>query len=143
MPIGRTSLDPEEWLENLFSAVEQNYKRFDFFFIHVKKTDSAGEDGNFESKKAAIEEVDRHLPRLTALHPDVLVITSDHSTPCRLRSHSWHPNPFLIFSQASQPDHVKRFSERDCSHGFLGRFKAIYAMPLMLAHAGKLKKFGA
>lgn len=141
--VGMTILHPKEGLDNLFSAVEQNTKDFDFFYIHIKKTDSAGEDGNFEAKKAAIEEVDRHLPRLVALRPEVLVITSDHSTPCRLRSHSWHPNPFLLSSQASQPDQVKHFSERECCRGFFGRFQAIYAMPLMLAHAGKLKKFGA
>lgn len=141
--VGMTILHPKEGLDNLFSAVEQNIKDFDFFYIHVKKTDSAGEDGNFEAKKAAIEEVDRYLPRLVALRPEVLVITSDHSTPCRLKSHSWHPNPFLLSSHASQPDQVKHFSERECCQGFLGRFQAIYAMPLMLAHAGKLKKFGA
>lgn len=141
--VGMTIFHPTEDLDNLFASVEQNFKDYDFFYVHVKKTDSAGEDGNFEAKRAAIEEVDSHLPRLVALKPEVLVVTSDHSTPCRLKSHSWHPNPFLLYSQSAQPDRVKTFSERECSQGYLGRFQAVYAMPLMLAHAGKLKKYGA
>ena len=141
--VGMEILDVGPEMSELFNAVEKHYKNHDFFYIHVKKTDSAGEDGNFEAKKRAIEETDGYLPRLLALDPDVLVVTSDHSTPSLLKSHSWHPNPFLLFSKASLPDKVKRFSERECCQGYLGRFQAIYAMPLMLAHAGKLKKFGA
>lgn len=141
--VGMTIFHPTEDLDNLFSLVEQNFKDYDFFYVHFKKTDSAGEDGNFEAKREAIEELDNHLPRLVALEPEVLVVTSDHSTPCRLKSHSWHPNPFLLSSQSAQPDRVKTFSERECSQGYLGRFQAVYAMPLMLAHAGKLKKYGA
>jgi 2,3-bisphosphoglycerate-independent phosphoglycerate mutase len=141
--VGMTILHPKGGLDHLFASVEQNFEEFDFCYVHVKKTDSAGEDGNYEAKKSAIEEVDNLLPRLLALSPDVLVVTSDHSTPCLLKSHSWHPNPFLLYSRTAQPDRVKIFSERECSHGYLGRFQSIYAMPLMLAHAGKLKKYGA
>ncbi|MFP4081224.1 MAG: 2,3-bisphosphoglycerate-independent phosphoglycerate mutase [Candidatus Aminicenantes bacterium] len=141
--IGMDIVHPEEGLNPLFQSVEKNYSRYDFFYIHVKKTDSAGEDGNFEAKKEVIEEVDRLLPRLLALKPDVMVVTSDHSTPCSLKSHSWHPNPFLLYSQNVRTDQVKFFSEIECGRGHLGRFPAVYAMSLMLAHAGKLKKFGA
>lgn len=141
--IGMKIIHPEKGLKALFKAVEKNYNDYNFFYIHVKKTDTAGEDGNFEAKKEAIEEVDRFLPGLLALQPEVLAVTSDHSTPCLLKSHSWHPNPFLLYSQASQPDKVMVFSEKECSQGYLGRFQAVYAMPLMLAHAGKLKKYGA
>jgi 2,3-bisphosphoglycerate-independent phosphoglycerate mutase len=130
-------------LPDLFASLEENYKDYDFFYVHVKKTDAAGEDGNFKAKKEAIEESDAYIPRLLALKPEVLVVTSDHSTPSLLKSHSWHPNPFLLFSKASLVDKVSRFTEKECSQGYLGRFQAIYAMPLMLAHAGKLKKFGA
>lgn len=140
--IGMKILHPEEGLKGLFDTLEKNYTDFDFFYIHVKKTDSAGEDGNFEAKKEAIEEVDKYIPRLLSLQPEVLVVTSDHSTPCLLKSHSWHPNPFLLYSQASLPDKVKVFTEKECSQGYLGRFQAVYAMPLMLAHALKLKKYG-
>jgi len=141
--VGMEILEVGPEMSELFDVVEKHYKNHDFFYVHVKKTDSAGEDGNFEAKKKAIEETDGYIPRLLALEPEVLVVTSDHSTPSLLKSHSWHPNPFLLFSKASLTDNVKRFSERECSQGYLGRFKAIYAMPLMLAHAGKLKKFGA
>ncbi len=141
--VGMDILETGQELPDLFSTLEKHYQEFDFFYIHVKKTDSAGEDGNFEAKKEAIEEVDSYIPRLLILQSDVLVVTSDHSTPSSLKSHSWHPNPFLIFSKSAHPDKVTQFSEKECSQGFLGRFQAIYAMPLMLAHAGKLKKFGA
>jgi len=141
--VGMAILSAGQNLPELFNALEKNYNDYDFFYIHVKKTDSAGEDGNFEAKKEAIEESDSYIPRLLVLKPEVLVVTSDHSTPSLLKSHSWHPNPFLLFSKASLPDKVTRFSEKECSQGYLGRFQAIYAMPLMLAHAEKLKKFGA
>jgi len=129
--------------DDLFSALENHYRDFDFFYVHFKKTDSAGEDGNFKAKVEAIEEIDRFVPRILSLKPEVLVVTSDHSTPCLLRSHSWHANPFLLVCEAALPDRVSHFTERECSLGLLGRFQAIYAMSLMLAHAGKLKKFGA
>jgi 2,3-bisphosphoglycerate-independent phosphoglycerate mutase len=141
--VGMKILDVSENVSDLFDAAEKHFADHDFFYIHLKKTDSAGEDGNFDAKKKAIEEADGYIPRLLALKPEVLVVTSDHSTPSVLKSHSWHPNPFLLFSASSQTDRVNRFSEKECSQGFLGRFQAIYAMPLMLAHAGKLKKFGA
>jgi 2,3-bisphosphoglycerate-independent phosphoglycerate mutase len=141
--IGMEILKAGQNLSDLFDAAEKHYKDHDFFYIHVKKTDSAGEDGNFEAKKEAIEETDSYIPRLLALKPDVLVVTSDHSTPSLLKSHSWHPNPFLLFSKNAIADKVMTFTEKECSQGYLGRFQAIYAMPLMLAHARKLKKFGA
>ncbi len=141
--LGMEVVEANESLEELFLALENNYQKYNFFYLHVKKTDTAGEDGNFEAKKKAIEEVDEFIPRLVALKPEVLVITSDHSTPCLLKSHSWHPNPLLLFSRTCIPDEVEIFTERGCSRGYLGRFEAIYLMPLILAHAGKLKKFGA
>jgi len=141
--VGMEILETGENLSAIFETAEKYYKDYDFFYVHVKKTDSAGEDGDFEAKKDAIEEADSYIPRLVALQPDVLVVTSDHSTPSLLKTHSWHPNPFLLHSKTSLPDNVTRFSEKECCFGYLGRFQAMYAMPLMLAHAGKLKKFGA
>ena len=127
----------------IFDVLEKHYADFNFFYLHFKKTDSAGEDGRFEDKVKAIEEIDQFIPRLWALKPDVLVITSDHSTPAVLKSHSWHPNPFVLISPQAEGDDVTEFSQRACARGALGRFQSIYAMPLMLAHALKLKKFGA
>jgi 2,3-bisphosphoglycerate-independent phosphoglycerate mutase len=129
--------------QDLFATLEAHWKEHDFFYVHFKKTDAAGEDGNFEAKVRAIEEVDGFIPRIEALRPDVLVVTSDHSTPSSLKGHSWHPNPFLLVSPTVLPDSTGVFTERECGQGSLGRFRALYAMPLMLAHAGKLKKFGA
>ena len=128
----------------LFSRLEACYKDFDFFYVHFKRTDSAGEDGNFAAKVKAVEEFDAFVPRLTGLAPDVLVVTSDHSTPALLKGHSWHPNPFLIRAASALPGEALRFTERECgARGGLGRFPALEAMSLMLAHAGKLKKYGA
>jgi 2,3-bisphosphoglycerate-independent phosphoglycerate mutase len=129
--------------DDLFDALEKSFADHDFFYVHFKKTDSRGEDGDFAAKVAAVEELDSFIPRLTALNPDVLVITSDHSTPALLKAHSWHPNPFVLVSAAARPDDVQVFSERACAKGLLGRFRSIHAMPLMLAHALKLEKFGA
>ena len=128
---------------DLFDALEKSWADHDFFYIHYKRTDSTGEDGKFEAKVAAIEALDPFLPRLAALKPDVLVVTSDHSTPALLKGHSWHPNPFLLVSPTAGVDDVAAFTERACAKGLLGRFRAISAMPLMLAHALKLQKYGA
>jgi len=129
--------------ESLFETLERYCKDFNFFYVHFKKTDAAGEDGAFEAKVRAIEEIDRFLPRLGGLKPDVLAVTSDHSTPWSLKGHSWHPNPFLLSSKSALPDRVTAFTERECGLGILGRFPALQAMPLLLAHGGRLKKFGA
>jgi len=136
MDVGNETMD-------LFDALEKNWAEHDFFYIHYKKTDSAGEDGKFAAKVAAIEALDPFIPRLVALKPDVLVVTSDHSTPALLKGHSWHPNPFVLVSPTAGTDDVAAFTERACSKGILGRFRSISAMPLMLAHALKLKKYGA
>jgi len=141
--VGMEIIEVGPSIEDLFGALETVYAEYNFFYLHVKKTDAAGEDGDFRAKVVAIEETDRFIPRLLKLEPEVLVVTSDHSTPCPLKSHSWHPNPFLLRAGTAMPDRVTRFSERLCSLGYLGRFPAVRAMPLMLAHALKLKKYGA
>lgn len=141
--LGMDILDVGAETGDLFDVLEAHYQAYDFFYVHYKKTDAAGEDGNEPAKVRAIEEIDAFIPRLEALAPDVLVVTSDHSTPCLLKSHSWHPNPFLLLARSAFPDEVEVFSERACSRGYLGRFPALEAMPLVLAHAGKMKKFGA
>ena len=128
---------------DLFGALEKAWEAHDFFYVHYKKTDSAGEDGRFEAKVAAIEALDPFVPRVLALKPDVLVVTSDHSTPAALKGHSWHPNPFVLVSPTAGSDDVAAFTERACAKGLLGRFRSLSAMPLMLAHALKLQKFGA
>lgn len=130
--------------EDEFKAVEREWNNYDFFFVHIKKTDSYGEDGDFPHKVGIIEGVDQALPNLLRLNPDVLVITGDHSTPCKLKSHSWHPVPFLMWAPATvRPDDQTQFGERACARGGFGTIKALEAMPLALAHAQRLTKFGA
>jgi 2,3-bisphosphoglycerate-independent phosphoglycerate mutase len=115
----------------------------DFFYVHVKQTDAAGEDGNFSKKVEVIEEVDSALPQLLSLKPDVIVITGDHSTPALMKAHSWHPIPVLLQSQWCRPDRVREFSEYACISGGLGRLRSIEIMPLAMANALKLTKYGA
>ena len=133
-----------EHAEDEFRALRDVWADHDFFFVHIKKTDSNGEDGNFEGKVKVIEEVDAALPLLLDAKPNVLMITGDHSTPSKLRSHSWHPVPFLLWApQTVRPDTQERFGERFCGQGGLGTFSSLDAMPLALAHALRLTKFGA
>jgi len=101
------------------TMLEQNWSDYDFFFVHIKKTDSYGEDGNFEGKMHIIEEVDALLPRILALNPDVLIITGDHSTPAKLKSHSWHPIPTMLYAKDARPDGITSFGERACIQGSL------------------------
>ena len=130
--------------EDEFAAAAEVWNEHDFFFIHIKKTDSKGEDGDFEGKVKIIEGVDAALPTLLALNPDVLIITGDHSTPALLKSHSWHPVPFMLWAPATvRPDDQTKFGEHPCAHGSLGNFPALDTIPLALAHAGRLEKFGA
>ena len=141
--VGMADLPTGETVEEQFQTLRDRYQDFDFFYIHVKKTDTFGEDGNFNAKVQVLNELDAALPMVTKLNPDVLVLTGDHSTPARMQGHSWHPNPFLIYSPYVRPDHSDSFTERNCSKGSLSRFPAVEAMPLMLANALKLSKFGA
>ncbi len=130
-------------LEDEFKTLQQNYNKYDFFFVHVKWTDTAGEDGDFARKVKVLEQVDAALPALTGLKPEVLVVTGDHSTPAVLRGHSWHPVPVLISSKYCRTDIVKEFSETACLAGGLGRIPSMQIMPLAMANAQKLTKFGA
>ena len=141
--VGMQVLETGAGIKEEFNTLKQNYNDYDFFFMHIKETDSAGEDGDFERKARVIEEIDKALPTLTSLDPDVIVVTGDHSTPAVLKGHSWHPVPILLYSRWCRPDRVGEFSESACISGGLGRFPATQVMPLAMAHALKLTKFGA
>ena len=125
------------------AALARAWNDYDFFFIHVKKTDSYGEDGNFDAKVHEIEEVDKVLPDLLALGPSVVIITGDHSTPAKLRSHSYHPVPTLFWGADVMPDSAMSFGERAAEHGALGRFHATEMVPWAVGYAGRLQRFGA
>ena len=141
--VGMEILETGEGIVDEFKTLKEHYKTFDYFFLHIKKTDSYGEDGDFQKKVEVIEEVDRHIPVLLELEPDVIAVTGDHSTPALLKGHSWHPNPFMLCSRYERVDDVQEFTEAACVRGGLGRFLAVHEMPLMLASALKLEKFGA
>jgi len=130
-------------LKDEFEALKENYARFDFFYLHLKETDTAGEDGDFRRKVKVIEEFDCFLPIINELQPEVLIVTGDHSTPALLKAHSWHPLPFVLKSSWCIPDRITKFSERACRNGSLGRFSALSVMLLAMAHALKLGKYGA
>jgi len=125
------------------AALEANFDKYDYFFLHYKYADSAGEDKNFALKVERLEEADAAIPRIMALNPDVLVVTGDHSTPAVWGAHSWHPVPVLMKAPYIRTDDVTAFTERACAAGGLGRFPGRELMPTMLAHAGRLDKFGA
>jgi 2,3-bisphosphoglycerate-independent phosphoglycerate mutase len=130
--------------EDEFQTAAGLWDAYDFFFIHIKKTDSKGEDGDFAGKVSIIESVDAALPSLLALSPDVIAVTGDHSTPARMSVHSWHPVPLLLWAPATvRPDRQMQFGERACEQGGLGTFPATDLLPIMLAHAGRLQKYGA
>jgi len=119
------------------------WDKYDFFFLHYKYTDSTGEDGNFDAKVEMIERLDAVMERFRKLAPDVLIVTGDHSTPSKLKGHSWHPVPVLLWSPTCRTDAVTEFGEAACVQGGLGQFQAKYLMPLAMAHAGRLGKYGA
>lgn len=133
----------EDSLEAEFKTLEECYKSYDFIYFHVKRTDSYGEDGNFDAKAKVIEKFDSMLEKILDLNPDVIVVTGDHSTPATLKSHSWHPVPFLLWSKNERKDRLVNFSEQECTKGSLSRFPMKKGMNLMMASALKYKKYGA
>jgi 2,3-bisphosphoglycerate-independent phosphoglycerate mutase len=141
--VGMDLLKTGETVPDEFECLRTHYADYDFFYLHVKPTDKAGEDGDCDRKREAIEEVDENLTTIQELKPDCLVVTSDHSTPCTLASHSWHPNPVMLVSEFGGVDEVTAFTERECAKGGLGRMPAEALMGLMLANTLRLKKFGA
>jgi 2,3-bisphosphoglycerate-independent phosphoglycerate mutase len=141
--VGMEVPDVGDSFSDKVDLLERSWGRSDYFFLHYKHTDSAGEDGDFRGKVKYIEEVEAQIPRIRALQPDVLAVTGDHSTPALLKSHSWHPCPVLLNSRWERHDDVQSFGERACIHGGLGIFNAVQLMPMMLANALRLKKFGA
>jgi 2,3-bisphosphoglycerate-independent phosphoglycerate mutase len=141
--VGMDIADAGNSLTEQMDYLARVWTRYDFFFLHYKYTDSTGEDGNFTAKVEMIERFDAALQRVRQLQPDVLIVTGDHSTPSKLKSHSWHPVPTLLWSPTCRTDAVTEFSEAACLQGGLGQFQAMHLMLLALAHARRLGKFGA
>jgi 2,3-bisphosphoglycerate-independent phosphoglycerate mutase len=141
--VGMDVIDGLNNLNDQAAALKEYWNQYDFFFVHHKYADSRGEDGDFPAKVAEIEKVDTLLPQITAHQPDVLIVTGDHSTPAVMKSHSYHPIPFLIYGQNTRPDDVREFGERPCAKGMWGIIPGVMLMQLALAYADKLNKFGA
>ena len=129
--------------ESEIATLGEHWEAYDFFFVHYKDTDKAGEDGDFDAKVAALERFDAHVPTVRALGPDVLVVSGDHATPSILAGHGWQPVPALLWSRYCGADPVTAFSERACAAGTLGTIPAHHLMPLVMANAQRLTKFGA
>jgi 2,3-bisphosphoglycerate-independent phosphoglycerate mutase len=142
--VGMTVVEPGKTIAEQIEVAKSIWQDYDFFFIHYKYTDSSGEDGNFAKKVEVIEQLDAEIPKLRALNPDVLIVTGDHSTPSRLKAHSFHPVPTLLWAPATtRPDAETEFGERNCLRGGLGQFLAKDLMSFAMAHANRLQKIGA
>jgi 2,3-bisphosphoglycerate-independent phosphoglycerate mutase len=141
--VGMDVLDAGATLESQVETLRRHWDEYDFFFLHYKYTDAAGEDGDFARKQQAIRDFDACVPSLVALQPNVIVVTGDHSTPATMAAHSWHPVPFLLRGDHARVDITTRFNEFECSRGGFGTFLAKEALPIAFAHAGRLTKFGA
>jgi 2,3-bisphosphoglycerate-independent phosphoglycerate mutase len=141
--VGMDVLDPGQTLHGQVDTLARVWNDYDFFFLHYKYTDSTGEDGHFPAKVQMIEKLDAVIPDVLKLKPDVLIVTGDHSTPSKMKSHSWHPVPTLLLADNCRTDEVVHFNERACLRGGLGQFQAKHLMLLAMAHAGRLGKYGA
>ena len=135
IPTGRTFEDEVETLR-------QNFDNHDFFFIHYKPADAAGEDGDFDAKVKCLEDLDPFIPQIRELNPDVFLVAGDHATPAIMAAHSWHPVPFMLHSKLTRGEGVPRFNERTCAQGSVGSILATQVMLLAMSHAGKLQKYG-
>lgn len=141
--VGMEVVDACATLDDQVETLGRLWDQYDFFFLHYKYTDSTGEDGNFAAKVEMIERLDAAVGDMLKLNPDVFIVTGDHSTPSKLKGHSWHPVPVVLVADSCRPDSVTEFGEAQCLRGGLGQFQAMYLMPLALAHAGRLGKYGA
>jgi 2,3-bisphosphoglycerate-independent phosphoglycerate mutase len=141
--VGMEIADAGSTLAEQMDTLKKLWNDHDFFFIHYKYTDSTGEDGNFPAKVQMIEKLDAEIPKIRALKPDVFIVTGDHSTPSKLRSHSWHPVPTLLLADTCRPDGATEYSESACLRGGLGQFQAKHLMMLAMAHAQRFSKYGA
>jgi 2,3-bisphosphoglycerate-independent phosphoglycerate mutase len=141
--VGMDVVGPPATIDEQLVLLKEHWDDYDLFFFHHKPSDSAGEDGNFDGKVAAIEALDAVVPQLMAMGPDVIAVTGDHATPSQMAAHSWHPVPVLVHGDRVGRDQVTKFGERYCLQGALGRRPARELMPIMLNVAGRLAKYGA
>ena len=131
-------------LTDQIRLLEKHRDDADYFFVHVKDADAAGEDGDRAGKIAAIERLDDAVPDLiAALEPGVVAVTGDHATPSQMAAHSWHPVPVVVHGPRCGRDDTDRFGERWCRAGGLGLLPSMQLLPILMANAGRLAKYGA
>ena len=140
--VGMEVLSTGQSFADELSTVEEHFDSYDFFFLHYKPADAAGEDGDFDAKVSALEDLDAYIPRLLDIGAETLVVAGDHSTPALMAGHSWHPVPLLICSSSTKGQGINGLTESACGNGQLGRLPATSVMMIAMAHAGKLTKFG-
>ncbi len=141
--VGMEALACPGGLDEQLRTIRDRWNDYDYFFVHYKYTDAAGEDGDFERKCHMLKQFDDKVPEFLDLGADVLMVAGDHSTPSLMAAHSWHPVPFLLHSATCRQGYAEHFTERDCTRGSLGIFPAVDVMPLAMAHAKRLEKYGA
>jgi 2,3-bisphosphoglycerate-independent phosphoglycerate mutase len=141
--VGMDVLDAGDTIESQVATLKRVWNDHDFFFLHYKYTDSTGEDGTFDKKVQTIEKLDAAIPGILDLKPDVFIVTGDHSTPSKMKSHSFHPVPTLLRAAIARTDGVTEFGEAACLRGGLGQFQAKHLMLLAMAHANRFGKYGA
>ena len=117
--------------------------RYDLVFLHVKGTDSASHDGDWDGKVSVIERFDSALRRrLDELWDHYVVVTSDHATPVAVREHTGEPVPIMVYGPDVVRDDVGLLSELTCWRGALGRVRGIDVMPVIASLMVKSEKFG-
>jgi len=141
--VGMDVLDVESGVDPEFEKLKEAWGKYDFYFVHIKYTDSFGEDGNFDKKVSVIEDVDKNIDRILDLKPDVFALTADHSTPANYKAHSWHSVPLLLKSRWSRYSDIKEFGETELVKGSLGIINSVDLMTLIMGNSGRLSKFGA
>lgn len=112
--------------EGKVAAAIAALKDNDFVFLHIEASDEAGHDGDYKLKIKTIENLDSRVckPILEAVQqmdePVAIAVLPDHPTPCRIRTHTGDPVPFLIYRPDEQADSVERFSEHSAQQGSYG-----------------------
>lgn len=123
---GATGLWNTNYEGKVQAAIDTLNKGNDFVFLHIEASDEAGHEGDFELKKRTIESLDERIckPLLDAVksmdEPVSIAVLPDHPTPCRIRTHSSSPVPFLIYRPGENGDDLLTMSERIAGNGYYG-----------------------
>lgn len=123
---GATGLWNTNYEGKVQAAIKALNEGNDFVFLHIEASDEAGHEGDFGLKKRTIESLDERIckPLLDAVksidEPVSIAVLPDHPTPCRIRTHSSSPVPFLIYRPGENGDDLLTMSERTAGNGYYG-----------------------